>query len=273
MQGLLKADESFDIVYRQWLLPEPKAVFLLIHGLGAHSGRWEFLADFFLRNNFSSYAIELKGFGETKDLRGHIGSFDVYFEDILSLYTIIKKENPGKNIFLIGESMGALIAFFAAARKRDLFSGLILISPVFRNKLRLPALAYFKIFFSLIYNPKKQFNIPFDSAMCTGDSGYKKIMDSDPREHRLATASLLYNIFLAQMRAPLLKRSIRLPVLFLVSGRDAFTDAEHSKKFFPGIGSQDKNIIAYPEMLHALSIESEREKVFEDILSWAKRRA
>ncbi len=37
-----------DILYRKWdALPpaaSPKAVFLLVHGLGAHTARWDFLA-------------------------------------------------------------------------------------------------------------------------------------------------------------------------------------------------------------------------------------
>jgi alpha-beta hydrolase superfamily lysophospholipase len=33
-----------DIMYRRWNVPSSKAVLLLVHGLGAHSARWDFLA-------------------------------------------------------------------------------------------------------------------------------------------------------------------------------------------------------------------------------------
>ena len=46
-----------EIGYRKWLAPEPKAVFLLVHGLCAHRVRWEAMADFLLKINISSYAI------------------------------------------------------------------------------------------------------------------------------------------------------------------------------------------------------------------------
>ena len=45
------------IQYRQWGLSDPKCVFLLVHGLGAHAGRWEAFGDFFIKKNISSYAI------------------------------------------------------------------------------------------------------------------------------------------------------------------------------------------------------------------------
>jgi alpha-beta hydrolase superfamily lysophospholipase len=33
-----------DMMVRRWKAPSPKAVLLLVHGLGAHSARWDFLA-------------------------------------------------------------------------------------------------------------------------------------------------------------------------------------------------------------------------------------
>jgi len=129
-------NEKQDIMYRKWGLHSPKAVFLLVHGLGGYSGRWQFLADFFLQHDISSYAIELRGFGPTKGPRGHVASFDQYFEDISCLKNIISKENPDKKIFIIGESLGGLISFLAVAKAKKLFNGLILLSPAFKTKYK-----------------------------------------------------------------------------------------------------------------------------------------
>lgn len=268
----LRIDEKTAVTYRQWNAPLPKALLLLVHGLGAHSQRWNFLADFFLENNISSYAIELRGFGETEGLKGDIKSFNIYFDDVRSLCRIIEKEYPDKKVFLIGESMGALIAFQAASRWPALFSGVILLSPVFKSRLKMPTLNYLKIFFSLFYNPRKQIYVPFDSKMCTRDVAYQKIMDSDPREHRLATARLLLAIVFSQMNAQFLKNRMRISVLFLLSGKDAFSDTNASRRFFQGLTIEDKEIILYPEMRHALSIELGRENVFGDILKWTEKR-
>jgi alpha-beta hydrolase superfamily lysophospholipase len=55
-----------DILYRKWdtapPAASPKAVFLLAHGLGAHSARWDLLAGFLARNGYASYGIELRGY-------------------------------------------------------------------------------------------------------------------------------------------------------------------------------------------------------------------
>jgi len=267
----MNKDEGAGITYRVWAASSPRAVLLLVHGLGAHSGRWEPLADFFLKNSISSYSIELEGFGETVGLKGHIDSFDTYIEGVLSLNGIIRKENEGKKVFLLGESMGALVSILTAARARELFDGLICISPAFKSSLKFALSDYLKIFLSLIFNPKRQFEVSFNSSMCTQDEAYLQKMDNDPKEHRLATAKLLWNIALAQIKACGLK-SIGLPVLFLIAGKeDRIADAKASKKVFNGLKAGDKEIIQYPDMLHALSIEKDRGLVFRDILRWIER--
>ncbi|MEA3488762.1 MAG: alpha/beta fold hydrolase [Candidatus Omnitrophota bacterium] len=265
-------DKKMGIMYRHWKASEPGAVFLLVHGLGAHSGRWEFLSDFFLQNNVSSYALELKGFGETEELKGHIDSFDVYFNDIHALRGMIVKEDPGKKVFLLGESLGALISFLMVIKEPDLFDGLICISPAFASKLKIPFSQYVKTFFSLIYDPEKQFQVPFNSQMCTRDMDYQKVMDSDAREHRLITSKLILEAVVAQARSGILKGKVSVSVLFLLSGEDKLTDPEASKRIYTGLKIKDKSLIEYPGMYHSLSIDLGREQVFEDILKWTQER-
>jgi len=260
------------MIYKKWTTNNPDSVLLLVHGMGAHSARWNFLADFFIKNNISSYSIELKGFGETPGLKGHIDSFKIYYKDILELLEIIKKENPGKNVFLLSESMGSLIAFMMAIKHPSLFDGLICISPAFANGMKIEIPDTIKMVMAAIYNPKKQFTIPFNSQMCTRDVEYQKIMDSNPLEHRLASARLLINIIFEQIRSNLLKNKINIPVLFLLAGKDMLVSPKASRAIFKGLKINDKTLIEYPEMYHALSIELGREKVFQDILDWIKKR-
>jgi len=274
MDEAIERDEKTGIIYKTWICPSPRAVFLLVHGLGAFSGRWGLLADFFLRNNISSYAIELKGFGETEGLKGHVDSFNIYFRDIRSLYEIIKRENSGKNIFLIGESMGGLISFLLAGLKPDLFDGLICFSPAFRNRMKFSLAEKIKLYFGMLLYPRKQFKMPFDSRMCTRDPDCQKAMDTDKREHRLATPRLLFNILLAGARINSLKEKIKIPVLFLIAGdADKLTDPEKAKAVFNGLRAKDKEIIQYPDMYHSLPVELGREKIFGDILLWVSKRS
>jgi lysophospholipase len=256
------------ICYRRFAAPNGKAVILAIHGLGAHSDRFNFLATFLQENGFSAYAIELSGFGENQNPPGHIHSFKIYYQNIQTLCQIIKEENPGKKIFILGESMGGLIAFILAAQNPKLFSGMVLMSPAFKSNLKFSWLNYIKIWCALIYNPQKLFSLPFTSAMCTQDTAYVQKMDQDPREVRVASAQLLFNILSCQLRAAPLAAKIQIPTFFLLSGKDYLVDPAASKKIFSQIGAKNKTLAEYPEMLHALYIERDREKVFANILQW-----
>ncbi len=268
----IKKDDKTGILYRKWKATDERAVLLLVHGLAAQSGRWECMTDFFLGKNVSSYAIDLKGFGETQGPRGHIDSFRTYFEDIKRLCEIISEESPGKKIFILGESMGALISFIAAIMYPGLFDGLVCISPAFMSRLKFTVLDYIKMLASLLYDPGKQFNLPFTSEMCTRDRGYQEMIDRDPREHRTGTSKLLFNIGMVQIRCMIFRGRIPTGVLFLLAGDELLVSPKASRSIFKRLKTPDKIIIEYPEMRHALSIELGKEKVFEDILRWVQKR-
>ncbi|MBU0580923.1 MAG: lysophospholipase [Candidatus Margulisbacteria bacterium] len=270
-----------NILYRQWYLENPQAVLLLVHGIGAHSARWEFLAKYFLANNISSYALELKGFGEnqsgwkstqSKELPGHIDSFKIYYKDIQLLREQIKLENSGKKVFLVSESMGALICFVLSIKIPNLFDGLIFISPAFKSALKFSILEYLKMYLALLSNQKRLFKVPFTSEMCTQDVAYQQAMDNDARELRVASVSILIQILISQIQSILNVKKLKSPTLFLISGQDEIVDTKAIKKMFHKLSMKDKKIIEYPEMRHALSIELEREKVFKDIWCWIENR-
>lgn len=250
------------ISYKVWASPSPKAKLLLIHGLGANSSWWESFASGALKNNLSSYAI---------DLREH-KSFAEFFNLINDLLAKIKKDNPGKKIFAVGESMGALIILSMALKNQTLFDGLICISPAFNSKAPLRLKDYFGIFLPLFYNRSKKYKLPVSSDMCTRDPVYLKIIESTYDKDVMSTSQALFDIFVTQLRMRLSKMRIDSPLLFLVARHDLLVRPEASVKIFGRLRCKDKTLIEYPGMYHALSIELGKEKVFRDIWSWIDKR-
>ncbi|MFA6169652.1 MAG: alpha/beta fold hydrolase [Candidatus Margulisiibacteriota bacterium] len=262
-----------DLLYRKWSAVKAKAVLLLVHGMGAHSARWNFLGDYFAKNGYSSYAIELKGYGQTKDRpRGHIASFNTYYRDILRLREIVAQENPGKKIYLLGESLGGLLAFNVAGQNPEKFAGQILISPAFQNGMKFSLSNYLTLAAFILFDPQRTIEVPFTSEMCTRDLAYQKVMNNNPDELRSASLKMLVNTLFAQMKAKRLSKKLTTPSLFLISGHDLLIDETAGKKLIASLPLKDKTMIEYPEMLHALSIDLGREQVFADILNWLEAR-
>ncbi len=264
----ISIDQETGIRYRKWLSKDSYCVVFLIHGLGAHSARWQSLGEYFIQKNISCYGIELKGFGETNEKEGHIKSFDVYYKDIEFLLNIIKKKHGKEKVFLLGESLGGLIAVLMSERNPNLFSGLICFAPAFRGTLKFKFWEYAAMTAALFYNPSKQFNMPFNSSMCTRDNEYSRQMDKDVREVRVASAQFLMNTVRGQIEAVRHIKKIMRPVLFLLSGNDQIVDNRVTQKIFSQMTIEDKKLIEYPQMYHALSVDLDREKVFADILEW-----
>ena len=268
----MTVDLPSNVRYRLWDVPNAKAVLLLVHGLGGHTGRWEPLAKFFANRGIASCALCLRGFGDSPGIKGDIDSFHTYLRDIDSLAAVIRAKYPTQKIFMLGESLGGLIVFLAAIELGEIFKGLICLSPAFSDTLHIRAGVFWKVILSSIFMPKKQFLVPLSLSCCSRDEQLVKQMEADPREHRFATARLLTQTLFAQQRAKAFINGLKMPVLFLLSGRDTVVSTDASVRIFKSLKCSDKTVKVYAEMYHALSIDLGRDSVFEDILNWVARR-
>ncbi|MGZ5488229.1 MAG: alpha/beta fold hydrolase [Candidatus Aminicenantales bacterium] len=275
--------QGTDLLFRRWdAAPSPaattrpaspRAVFLLVHGLGAHTARWDFLAGYLAANGFVSYALELRGFGRTPERpRGHVDSFEVWNRDILALRETIGRDLPEKKVFLLGESMGGLLAYDVAGRHPGLFAGAVHIAPAFKNGMKFHPSDYIKLALFLPFNPTLMIDLPFTSEMATRDPGYAAVMNENPDELRVASLKLLASFLPVQGRAGRLAKTFSVPSLFLIPGVDHLVDERAGRKVFGKVAAADKTIVEYPEMFHALSIDLGRETVFRDILDWTAKR-
>jgi acylglycerol lipase len=261
---------DISLKYRKWPAKTPVGGVVLVHGMGAGTERWTSLARFFSERNVSSYALSLRGFDGTEGEKGYVKSFDVYHTDIKNLLAVARGEVPEGKIFLLGESMGALIAFDFASREKSLFDGYILLSPVFASKLKFSAGEFLRILGAMMFFPRKSFRMPFTAQMCTSDVAETKKIENDPAEHRHASGSLLREIFIKQVLCSFIAKRMTSPVLFLISMNDEIADPQKSIKVFDITASKNKTIKKYTGMKHALSVESRNEEVFEDICLWCE---
>ena len=247
-----------NLSYKTWAHPSPRCVAFLVHGLGSNSTWWEASAQFFLKNNISSCAIDLR----------HHNSFKEFSLAIKELLAIIRKDNPGCKIFAVGESMGALIILSMALNDSALFDGLICVSPAFDSKAPLKLPDYFKIFSPIFYEPNKRHKLPVRSDMCTRDPVHLKMIEATYDNDVMQTSKVLFDIFITQIYMRIFTIKLESPLLFLIAGDDKLVYIKASKKVFEKIKAKDKSIIEYPGMYHSLSIDLGREKVFQDILNW-----
>src|SRR5690349_23548198 len=133
---LLQAADGFRVRYRRWLPDgDVRATVQLVHGASEHSGRYERLAGALTAEGLAVYAMDLRGHGRTAESTG-IGRFggglgvDTVLNDVQALHLVIDDEQPGVPRFLLGHSMGSIIALASAERDGRDLAGLVLSGPI-----------------------------------------------------------------------------------------------------------------------------------------------
>jgi alpha-beta hydrolase superfamily lysophospholipase len=259
------------VYFRKWTAAKAKAVVLSVHGMGAQSERSDDLGKFLRTKKISTYAIQLRGYGELAQKPGYVKSMKLYYEDIAVLKEIIKSENKGRPIFLLGESMGGVISHTIVLDHDSGYAGLIEIVPVFLDNMNMGLMQKVSIAVSALFNPEKQILMPFKTEELTRDTAVVKKLNKDKRETKIASAGLLLHFLLAQLRAVSKPRGIKIPVLFLLASKDMLGDVNFSVNFFNKL-SADKELIMYKDSYHSLTIEKNRKEVFKDIYSWIEKK-
>jgi alpha-beta hydrolase superfamily lysophospholipase len=259
------------IYFRKWPVKNLKAVILAVHGMGAHSQRWEEMAKFLNLKKIAVYAVELRGFGDLRQEPGYVKSMGLYIKDIAVLKNIIKTENPGAPIFIMGESMGAVIAHMNVQEFDGDYKGLIEVSPVYQDVMDISPAKRAAIAFTAIFNPKKPVDMPFTAEMISRDPAIVKKLNSDKREIRVASAGLLLNILIYQLKIGAGLSKLKIPSLFLLAGSDKLGDVKFTQKLF-GKMKNDREMELYKDSFHALTIDKNRKEVFTRLLEWIKKK-
>ncbi|MGV1007666.1 MAG: alpha/beta hydrolase [Dermatophilaceae bacterium] len=111
---------------------QPKAIVQIVHGMAEHAARYEHVARALTDAGYAVYANDHRGHGHTAgsvEAMGHLADDDGWHkttEDLLLVLRRATAEHPGIPVFMVGHSMGAILArTFAITHGREL-DGLVL---------------------------------------------------------------------------------------------------------------------------------------------------
>ncbi len=117
----------------------PKAVAILIHGFGLHKGAYEDFAQEMKKRNISTYALDVRGFGDWQvNCPYRALNFEYALQDIDKTVSLIRNRYPASSIYLVGESMGGTLALAYAARYDGRIDGVVASVPAYTRAYALP---------------------------------------------------------------------------------------------------------------------------------------
>lgn len=67
---------------------------------------------------------------------------------------------------------------------------------------------------------------------------------------------------------PQYAKDIQIPVLIQASGLDAIVNTEATQKFYESLTVSDKKIIVYPNSLHEIFNDLEKQDCFDDLVNF-----
>jgi alpha-beta hydrolase superfamily lysophospholipase len=285
-------------VYRWEPEGEPKAVVQIAHGIAEHAARYERFARALNGAGYAVYANDHRGHGRTAGSVDRLGVFAerdgwaTVVADLHALTRRIHEDHPEVPVFLLGHSMGSIMARSYAAQYGHEIDGLILSGPARRPGIEGQVGRAFAVVEGRLRG--RTTPSPFLDWMAMGQNN-KRIssprtkfdwLSRDPAEvdkyvadeycGGVSSTGLLQDMVIgltqayADDHASLVRKD--LPIHVLAGGQDpvgAFgRGATDTAEQYRKVGVKDVSLKLYPESRHELLNDTNREEVTADLIAW-----
>lgn len=267
IEGSLKGVRGTNIYYQAWLPEgELKAVLLVVHGLGEHSGRYIDVANYFAPLGYAVYAFDHIGHGRSEGLREYVEHFTDYTDTLAVYCDLVKGWQKGKSIFLLGHSLGGLIASYYLLDHQASFKGAVISGPGIKVSVSPLTIIIGKILALLA--PKMGFWAVDASGISRDPKEVQAYLDDPLVFHGKTPLRSLDETLKAQQRVTAEAQEIRLPFIVVQGSADTVVDPGGARILYDGASSADKTIRIYDGLYHDLFHEPERARVLKDVETW-----
>ncbi len=261
-------------IYHQCWLPDdhPNAVLVVAHGLAEHSGRYMNLVSHFVPLNIAVYALDHIGHGKSDGRRVFVERFQDYIEPLDTLVDMARDQHPDLPLFLVGHSMGGLIAAVYLLDFQHKLRGAVLSGPGVKvpDDISRATIMAGKFFSRIL--PKLGI-IALEADAVSRDPAVVKAYLDDPLVYNgKVTARLGAEMLKTMEQLALVSFMITLPVLIVQGGADRLVDPAGARTFHDRIGSKDKTLTIYDGLYHEVFNEPEHPRVLADVQAWIEAR-
>lgn len=136
--GTVISGDGTRIAFRAWPQPGAKITFAIAHGLGEHAGRYKDFAEAMGARGMGTFAVDLRGHGQSPGQRGHVDSWSQWIDDITAFVHEVERQVEGE-VVPLGHSFGgaAMLSTFIAGKLPDT-KRFIVSSPALKVKVVVP---------------------------------------------------------------------------------------------------------------------------------------
>jgi alpha-beta hydrolase superfamily lysophospholipase len=267
-EGRLTGARGVAIYHQTWLpTADPSGVVVIAHGFAEHGGRYAGVAERLVAAGYAVRAADHRGHGRSGGRRTSVVRFADYVTDLKTVISTCRKQWPDQQIFLIGHSMGGLVALSLAVTYPESLDALVVSAPaacpgevsrstIFIGKVLSRALPDVGV-------------LALPLSRISRDPAVVAAYNADPLVFRTRIRARLGAEMLQTMEEvsnglP----ALRLPLLVMQGTEDGLVDPGCGPMVYERAGSPDKTLKMYDGLWHEIFNEPERDMVLGDLVSW-----
>ena len=270
--------DGVTIHFFYWKAGMPIGIVQIAHGLGEYAARYEDLAQRLVTAGYSVYADDHRGHGQTgleqwggdHSQLGKLGPGGIRstIRSVRELLPIIRDENAGLPLALLGHSWGSLIAQSIINQHADDYEGLILTGTAYRTLRHMNGgdLA------------KKHAHLGSTGyEWLSRDQSVGQAFLDDPLTFK-ANGMKLFGVVdsLRLLGRPAKNLAHDIPVLIQIGSEDTLGGVHSAELLAQGYLTRSKlsdvKLIIYTDARHEVFNETNREEVFADTIAWLASR-
>ena len=251
-----------------------RAGLIIVHGIAEHGARYRHAAAALAQRNIASFVYDQRGHGENPGTRAHIGDFADFAADLGQIGENVRQRFPELPLFVWGHSMGSVVVLLAA-QNLMWARGLILTGCAFDAMPKLDGVAGALLRIASVLAPRLRISLSIDASALTQVLEEQRRHMSDPLVPRTASLRLLYGFAEACRTCRANAPRITLPLLAVHGEADKVCPISGSRTLIENLGSRDKRLVTYPNLLHEVHNEDElsRAALFDLMSDWMIQRA
>jgi alpha-beta hydrolase superfamily lysophospholipase len=255
--------------WQAWLPPDQaRAVVVIVHGIHEHSARYAHVGARLAEAGLAVYAADHRGHGRTDGRRANIERMALVVADLGSFVRFAGQRHPDLPVFMIGHSLGGLLALQYATQPGTSLDGLVVSGPAVLVTAGSPLLRRLAGVLSAVIPDLPAAALDAENKI-SRDPAVVRAYRTDPLVyHGKVKARTGAEILVTMEGLPARLPRLSMPLLLLHGTADQICDPAGSTLVHDGVSSVDKTMRHYQGLYHEVLNEPERDEVLADVVSW-----
>jgi len=266
-ENYLEGVQGTKLFFQAWLpKTPPKAIIQIMHGYSEHGGRYLNVVNELVPRSYAIYISDHRGHGKSEGPRAYVKSFNQFIEDQKRFYDLIKARHPQIPLFVLGHSMGSVVARLFVAKYPEGIKGIVLSGAGTKFGSMNP---FFKFVADILFIFLPKMRIAMDTAdLLSHDPKVVRNYREDNLVFKKSTVQLGVELIKGLRKSIRLSKKIQIPTLVQAGSKDKLlTNAKRNAQI---LKMKDKTIKIYDGLYHEVynELESDRSRVLNDLGNW-----